>query len=109
MSRRDSTRAVELIRTLDAGQAHSDLRLTLGPGAELPAVELGRAARLLLLMSEERSPLYRRAATRWLSRYAAETRDLTPAMLAEVAEALAELERGDIDAAERLRAAVRRA
>jgi hypothetical protein len=94
-------------RALDAALAHSDLRMALGAAADLPAVDLSRAARLLFLMSQERSPLYRRAAARWLSRYAAETRDLTPGMLADAADALAELETGDWDAAERLLAAVR--
>ena len=49
---------------------------------------------------------YSKAAARWMSRYAAETKDLTPGMLADVADALAELEHGDFDAAERLLAAV---
>ena len=93
-------------RALDAALAHSDLRLALGAAADLPAVDLRRAARLLFLMSQERSPLYPRAAARWLSRYAAETRDLTPAMLSDAADALAELGHGDVDAAERLLAVV---
>ena len=58
-------------------------------------------------MSQERSPLYPRAAARWLSRYAAETTNLIPGMLADAADALAELEHGEWDAAERLVAAVR--
>ena len=102
MPRRRATQAGELNRALDAALAHNDLRLALGAAADLPAVDLRRAARLLFLMSEEKSPLYQRAAARWLSRYAAETPELTPAMLADAAGTLAELEHGDVDAAERL-------
>jgi hypothetical protein len=96
----------QLIGALDAGRAGGGPATALGAGEDLPAVDLARAARLLLAMSQEGSPLYRRAATRWLSRYVAETADLTPAMLADAAHALVELEQGDLDAAERLRAAV---
>jgi hypothetical protein len=42
-----------------------------------------------------------------MARYASETKELTPAMLADVADALAELEHGDFEAAETLLAAVR--
>jgi hypothetical protein len=96
----------ELTRALDAGRGGGYLASAPETDADLPAVDLARAARVLLLLSQEGSPLYRRAATRWLSRYAAETPDLTPAMLADVADALIELEQGDLEAAERLRASV---
>jgi len=45
---------------------------------------------------------------RWLSRYAAEKRNVTPEQLADAADALAELQHGDLDAGERLLAAVKR-
>ena len=108
MLRQAQTKQTQRPKSLDAGLAHSDLKVSLGASSDLSAVDLDRAARLLVLMSDERSPLYRRAATRWLSRYAAETPDLTPAMLAGATAALGELERGDLGAAERLREAVRR-
>jgi hypothetical protein len=108
MSRRATTTVAQLTQALDARGVDDKRAGASGTGADLPPIDLARAARVLLLMSQERSPLYRRAATRWLSRYAAETPDLTPAMLADAADALVELERGDLDAAERLRAAVRR-
>ena len=43
-----------------------------------------------------------------MARYASEAKELTPAMLADVADALAELEQGDFDAAETLLTAARR-
>jgi hypothetical protein len=81
--------------------------MALGAANDLPVVDLARATRLLLLMANERSPLYPRAAARWLSRFTTETRDLTPAAVADVAEALAALEHGDLGARDRLLAAVR--
>jgi hypothetical protein len=62
--------------------------MALGAAKDLPTVDLARATKLLVLMASERSPLYPRAAARWLTRYTTEARDLTPAALADVAEAL---------------------
>jgi hypothetical protein len=107
MPRRPHAQAGELNRAFDAAIAHADLQLALGAAANLPHVSLERAARLLFLMAKERSALYGRAAARFMSRYASETKELTPAMLADVADALAELEEGEFDAAETLLAAVR--
>jgi hypothetical protein len=107
MPRRRHSSAGELNRSFDTAVQHGDLRLALGAATDLPHVTLERAARLLFLMAKERSPFYPKAAARWLSRYAAETKELTPAMLADAADALAELEHGDFDAAETLLAAVR--
>jgi hypothetical protein len=44
--------------------------MALAVRRDLPAVGLDRAAQLLLLMSKDESPLYRRSAARWLSRFA---------------------------------------
>ncbi len=107
MPRRHNNSAGELNRSFETAIAHGDLNLALAAAADLPHVSLERAVRLLVLMADERDRRYARAAARWMSRYAAETRDLTPAMLADVAEALAELEHGDLDAAEALLAAAR--
>ena len=52
-------------------------------------------------MSTERSPLYRKAAARWLNRFASEMRGVTPTHLSEGADALAEPEPADVGAAER--------
>jgi hypothetical protein len=54
-------------------------------------VDLKRATPLLRLMATQRSPLYPRAAARWLARFATERKDVTPELLAEAAGALAEL------------------
>jgi 2-phospho-L-lactate guanylyltransferase (CobY/MobA/RfbA family) len=108
MPRRTHAQAGELNRAFDAAIAHADLQLALGAAADLPHVSLERAARLLFLMAKDRSPLYRRASARWMARYASEAKELTPAMLADVADALAELEQGDFDAAETLLTAARR-
>ena len=83
-----------------------DLDRAITASRELPRVSLRDAAKLLFLMARNHDSRYARAAARWMSRYAAETRDLTPGMLAEVADALAELEAGNLDAADRLLAAV---
>jgi hypothetical protein len=107
MPRTRRAQAGELNRALDTALAHGDLQLALGAAADLPHVSLEKAARLLFLMAKDRSPLYAKAAARWMARYAAETKELTPARLADVADALAELEHGDFDAAESLLAAVR--
>ena len=80
--------------------------MAIGAACDLPAVDLARATRLLVVVREEQGPLDRRAAACWLSRYTTETRELTPAMLANVADALAALEHSDLDAAERLMTAV---
>jgi hypothetical protein len=84
-----------------------DLERALTASKELPRVGLGDAVKLLFLMARNHDRRYPKAAARWMSRYAAETRDLTPGMLSDVADALADLEHGDFEAAERLLAAVK--
>jgi hypothetical protein len=93
-----------LNHALDARLKHDHLAMAAGATHELPVLDLRRATRLLLLMAT--SPMYRPAAARWPSRCATETRELTPAMLADIAENLAALGTGDFDARERLLAAV---
>jgi len=107
MPRRRHSSAGEPNRALDVALAHNDLPMTMAAARDLPSVGLDRAAQILVLMSKERSPLYRKAAARWLSRYAAEVQGATPTRLSEVADALAELEHADVAAAQRLLAAVR--
>ena len=74
MPRRRHSAAGELNRALDAALAHGDLALALAAAADLSAVDLGRAAKLLHLMARDRSPLFDRAAARWLSRFSADVR-----------------------------------
>jgi len=87
--------------------ADGDLSRAITASRDLPQIGLADAAKLLFLMARNGDRRYARAAARWMSRYAAETRNLTPGMLADVADALADLEHGDFDAAERLLEAVR--
>ena len=97
-----------LNRNFEHALRTGDLPMALAAAKELPAMTLERAARLLWLMGKRESPLYPKAAARFMSRYVAETKDLTPAMIADVGSWLAEVEFGDVDSAERLLAAVRR-
>jgi hypothetical protein len=92
---------------LDTALRHGDLELTLGAAKDLPAVDLARAAKILFLMAKERSPLFDKAAARWIARYAAEAKGVTADQLADVAGAVADLP--DMNAAETLLAAVKRA
>jgi len=105
MPRRRHSAAGELNRALDAALAHGDLALALAAAADLSAVDLGRAAKLLHLMARDRSPLFDRAAARWLSRFMAEVKGVTAEQLADVAAAIADLP--DMNAAETLLAAVK--
>jgi hypothetical protein len=77
--------------------------MALAAAADLPFVSLERAARLLHLMAVRKSPLFDRAAARWIARYAAETSGVTAEQLAEIANAIADLP--DMNAAETLLAA----
>jgi DNA-binding GntR family transcriptional regulator len=83
-----------------------DLDRAISASTRLPLVGLRDSAKLLFLMARNKDRRYRQAAARWRSRYVAETRDLTPGMLADVTDALSKLEQGDLEAAERLLAAV---
>lgn len=83
-----------------------DLNRAIAASRELPRAGLRDAAKLLFLMARNHDRRYPKAAARWMSRNAAETKELTPGMLADVADALAELEAGSFDAADRLLAAV---
>jgi hypothetical protein len=96
------------------GAANNRLRRALGDGdlgramtasKELPRVGLQDAAKLLFLMARNRDRRYPRAAARWLSRFAAETKDVTPDQLSRVADALADLQQADMNAVEVLLAA----
>jgi hypothetical protein len=101
------TTAGQLNKALDQALRSGDLRMAIATARDLGRVDLGRATRILVLMGREQSSSYARAAARWLSRYAAEKRDVTPEQLADAADALAELKHGDPDAGERLLAAVK--
>ena len=94
------------MRAFHRALADGQLDRALSASRELPRVNLRDAAKLLYLMARDHDRRYPKAAARWMSRYAAETKNLTPSMLSDVADALAELEHGDVDAAERLLAAV---
>ncbi len=97
------TEAGQLNRALEHALRTGDLRMALAAAADLPFVSLERAARLLHLMAVRKSPLFDRAAARWIARYAAETSGVTAEQLAEIANAIADLP--DMNAAETLLAA----
>lgn len=84
-----------------------DLDRALSASRELPQVGLQDAAKILFLMARNRDRRYPKAAARWLSRFAAEVKDVTPDQLSRVADALADLEQADPEAAEVLLAASR--
>ncbi len=94
-------------RAFERALRDGDLERAITASRELPRVSLGNAVKLLFLMARNQDRRYAKAAARWMSRYAAETKDLTPGMLSDVADALAELEHGDWDAADRLVAATK--
>ncbi|HET9094715.1 MAG TPA: hypothetical protein VFN36_06465 [Solirubrobacteraceae bacterium] len=96
-------------RRLERALADGDLGRAVSASRELPRVGLPDAARILFLMARNRDRRYPRAAARWLSRFASEARDVTPEQLAQVADALADLEHADPDAAEVLLAAAQSA
>jgi hypothetical protein len=93
-------------RRLERALADGDLGRAVTASRELPRVGLQDAAQILFLMARNRDGRYPKAAARWLSRFAAEARDVTPEQLAQVADALADLEHADPEAAEVLLAAV---
>ncbi len=80
--------------------ADGDLARAVTASKELPRVGLQDAAKLLFLMARNRDRRYPKAAARWLSRYAAEVKDVTPDQLSRVADALADLEHADPNAVE---------
>jgi hypothetical protein len=92
-------------RRLERALADGDLGRAVTASRELPRVGLQDAAKILFLMARNRDGRYPKAAARWLSRFASETRDVTPEQLAQVADALADLEHADPEAAELLFAA----
>ncbi|MDE3134692.1 MAG: hypothetical protein KGL15_11550 [Acidobacteriota bacterium] len=92
-------------RRLERALADGDLGRAVSASRELPRVGLPDAAKILFLMARNRDRRYPKAAARWLSRFAAETRSVTPEQLAQVADALADLEHADPEAAEVLLAA----
>lgn len=94
-------------RRLERALADGDLGRALTAGRELPRVGLQDAAKILFLMARNHDRRYPKAAARWLSRFASEISDVTPEQLAQVADALADLEHADPDAAELLFAAAR--
>jgi hypothetical protein len=94
-------------RRLERALRDGDLERAISASKELPRMSLSNAAKLLFLMAQAHDRRYARAAARWLTRYISETRDLTPGLISDAAEALADLETGDFDAAERLLAAVK--
>jgi len=92
---------------LQRALAEGNLQRALIACKELPRVPLGDAARLLHLMARDKSPVFDRAAARWLSRFAVEVRGVTAERIAEVAIAVADLP--DMNAAEVLLAATNKA
>lgn len=104
----DGTRYGSANRLFDRAIANGDLERAVSASRELPQVPLANAVKILFLMGKNDDKRYAKAAARWMSRYASETKELTPGMLADVADALAALEHGDWDAAERLLTAARK-
>ena len=96
-------------RRLERALADGDLGRAVSASRELPRVGLQDAAKILFLMARNHDQRYPRAAARWLSRFATEVGDVTPEKLAQVADALADLEHADPEAAELLFAATRTA
>ena len=94
-------------RRLERALADGDLGRAVSASKELPRVGLQDAAKILFLMARNRDRRYPKAAARWLSRFASETTEVTPEQLAQVADALADLEHADPEAAEVLLAAAR--
>ncbi len=101
----DGSRYGSAHRRLERALADGDLGRAVSASRELPRVGLADAAKILFLMARNRDRRYPRAAARWLSRFASEVRDVTPEQLAQVADALADLEHADPEAAEVLLAA----
>jgi hypothetical protein len=85
------TTAGQKNRAFDRAVETGDLHMALAVAADMGGVDLRRATPLLRLMATQRSPLYPRAAARWLARFATERKEVTPALLAQAAGALAEL------------------
>lgn len=96
-------------RRFERALADGDLGRAVSASRELPRVGLQDAAKILFLMARNRDRRYPKAAARWMSRFATEISDVTPEQLAQVADALAELEHADPDAAELLFAAAKAA
>lgn len=94
-------------RRLERALADGDLARAVTASRDLPRVGLQDAAKILFLMARNRDRRYAKAAARWLSRFASEMGDVTPGQLAQVADALADLEHADPEAAEVLLAAAR--
>ncbi len=92
-------------RRLERALTEGDLGRAVTASRELPRVGLPDAAKILFLMARNRDRRYPKAAARWLSRFATEITDVTPEQLAQVADALADLEHADLEAAEVLLAA----
>ena len=94
-------------RRFERALADGDLGRAVSASRELPRVGLQDAVKILFLMARNGDRRYPKAAARWLSRFASEAADVTPEQLAQVADALAELEHADPEAAEVLLAATR--
>ncbi|HEX3615013.1 MAG TPA: hypothetical protein VHU61_00630 [Solirubrobacteraceae bacterium] len=101
----DGSRYGAANRRLERALADGDLGRAVTASRELPRVGLQDAAKILFLMARNRDRRCAKAAARWLSRFAAEATDVTPEQLAQVADALADLEHADPEAAEVLFAA----
>ena len=94
-------------RRLERALADGDLGRAVSASRELPRVGLQDAVKILFLMARNGDRRYPKAAARWLSRFASEASDVTPGQLAQVADALADLEHADHEAAEVLLAAAK--
>jgi hypothetical protein len=84
-------RYAQFQRALKTGNAH----LALAAAAELRHVDLADALSLTLLIRDSDPLRYERAAVRWLSRYAAEDRELRLAEARELVDMLAAVGRHD--------------
>jgi hypothetical protein len=84
-------RYAQFQRALKTGNAH----LALAAAAALRHVDLADALSLILLIRDDDPLLYERAAVRWLSRYAAEDRQLRLAGARELVDMLDAVGRHD--------------
>ncbi len=85
-------------RALETG----NLMIVRAAAAELPAVQLGDALRVLCLMRGDQE-LYERAAVRWLGRFCLEALAATLDRINVAGAALASLEAGQVEAEDDLR------
>jgi hypothetical protein len=78
------TEAGQLNRAFEHALRAGDLHMALATAGDLPFVSLERAARLLHLMAVKQSPLFNKAAARWMARYIGEVGGVTAEQIAEI-------------------------